>query len=31
MTISNPQALLIDLEKPGLPDLPAVRVALAVS
>jgi predicted HTH domain antitoxin len=31
MNRDNPQALLIDLERLGLPDLPAVRVALAVS
>jgi predicted HTH domain antitoxin len=31
MNRDNPQALLIDLEKLRLPDLPAVRVALAVS
>lgn len=31
MNRDNPQALLIDLEELGLPDLPAVRVALAVS
>ena len=27
----HPQALLVDLEQLGVPDLPAVRVALAVS
>jgi len=31
MNRDNPQALLVDLEQLGLPDLPAVRVALAVS
>lgn len=31
MNRDHPQALLVDLEKLGLPDLPAVRVALAVS
>ena len=31
MNRDQPQALLIDLEKLGVPDLPAVRVALAVS
>jgi antitoxin (DNA-binding transcriptional repressor) of toxin-antitoxin stability system len=31
MNRDNPQALLIDLERLGVPDLPAVRVALAVS
>lgn len=31
MNRDNPQALLIDLERLSLPDLPAVRVALAVS
>jgi len=31
MNRDNQQALLIDLERLGLPDLPAVRVALAVS
>lgn len=31
MNRDRPQALLIDLEKLGVPDLPAVRVALAVS
>lgn len=31
MNRDHPQALLIDLEKLGVPDLPAVRVALAVS
>jgi hypothetical protein len=31
MTRDHPTALLIDLEKLGLPDLGAVRVALAVS
>lgn len=31
MNRDQPQALLVDLEKLGLPDLPAVRVALAVS
>ncbi len=31
MNRDHPQALLIDLEQLGVPDLPAVRVALAVS
>jgi len=31
MNRDRPQALLIDLERLGLPDLPAVRVALAVA
>jgi predicted HTH domain antitoxin len=31
MNRDQPQAILVDLEKLGLPDLPAVRVALAVS
>ncbi len=31
MNRDQPQALLIDLKQLGLPDLPAVRVALAVS
>ena len=31
MNRDHPQALLVDLEKLGFPDLPAVRVALAVS
>lgn len=31
MNRDTPQAVLVDLEKLGLPDLPAVRVALAVS
>lgn len=31
MNRDHPQALLIDLERLGVPDLPAVRVALAVS
>ncbi|MFT4193464.1 UPF0175 family protein, partial [Ottowia sp.] len=31
MNRDNPQALLVDLERLGVPDLPAVRVALAVS
>lgn len=31
MNRDHPQALLVDLEQLGLPDLPAVRVALAVS
>lgn len=31
MNRDHPQALLVDLERLGLPDLPAVRVALAVS
>lgn len=31
MNRDRPQALLIDLTQLGLPDLPAVRVALAVS
>lgn len=31
MNRDHPQALLVDLEKLGLPDLGAVRVALAVS
>jgi antitoxin (DNA-binding transcriptional repressor) of toxin-antitoxin stability system len=31
MNRDHPQALLVDLEQLGVPDLPAVRVALAVS
>ena len=31
MNRDQPQALLVDLERLGVPDLPAVRVALAVS
>ena len=31
MNRDQPQALLVDLERLGTPDLPAVRVALAVS
>ena len=31
MNRDRPQALLVDLEQLGVPDLPAVRVALAVS
>ena len=31
MNRDQPQALLVDLEQLGVPDLPAVRVALAVS
>jgi predicted HTH domain antitoxin len=31
MNRDHPQALLIDLKQLGVPDLPAVRVALAVS
>jgi predicted HTH domain antitoxin len=31
MNRDHPQALLVDLERLGVPDLPAVRVALAVS
>ena len=31
MNRDRPQALLVDLERLGVPDLPAVRVALAVS
>jgi predicted HTH domain antitoxin len=31
MNRDHPQALLIDLEQLGVPDLPAVRVALAVA
>lgn len=31
MNRDNPQALLVDLAQLGIPDLPAVRVALAVS
>lgn len=31
MNRDNPQALLVDLERLGVPDLPAVRVALAMS
>lgn len=31
MNRDHPQALLVDLQQLGLPDLPAVRVALAVS
>lgn len=31
MNRDDPQALLIDLQRLGVPDLPAVRVALAVS
>jgi predicted HTH domain antitoxin len=31
MNRDTPQALLVDLEQLGVPDLPAVRVALAVS
>lgn len=31
MNRDHPQALLVDLERLGTPDLPAVRVALAVS
>lgn len=31
MNRDRPQALLIDLEQLGVPDLPAVRVALAVA
>lgn len=31
MNRDHPQALLIDLEQLGVPDLPAVRVALATS
>lgn len=31
MNRDNPQALLIDLEQLGVPDLPAVRVAMAVT
>lgn len=31
MNRDNPQALLVDLEQLGTPDLPAVRVALAIA
>lgn len=31
MNRDHPQALLVDLERLGVPDLPAVRVALAVA
>lgn len=31
MNRDHPQALLVDLERLGVPDLPAVRVALAVT
>ena len=31
MNRDHPQALLVDLERLGIPDLPAVRTALAVS
>ena len=31
MNRDHPQALLVDVERLGVPDLPAVRVALAVS
>ena len=31
MNRDHPQALLVDLERLGVPDLPAVRVALALS
>lgn len=31
MNRDHPQALLVDLDRLGVPDLPAVRVALAVS
>ncbi|MCL2830148.1 MAG: UPF0175 family protein [Betaproteobacteria bacterium] len=31
MNRDHPQALLVDLEQLGVPDLPAVRVAMAVS
>ena len=31
MNRDHPQALLVDLERLGVPDLPAVRVALAIS